>query len=99
MPTPRVGCFRTPAHCRSRPASSMRCHRPNQVTSRAQKMSTELIRQGANMAWLEEKWNGSGHTIPGMDSGTFDKAVNNAVELGARNTDGAEAILAGKGGP
>lgn len=63
------------------------------------KMSTELIRQGAQLAWIQEGTHGSGHPLPSIDNGTFDNAVNNAVELGARNTDGAHAILTGQGGP
>ncbi|MFC6014439.1 hypothetical protein [Nocardia lasii] len=58
------------------------------------KMSTELQRQGAHMAWLDQNnSNFADANIPADD------VINRSIELGARNADGVTAILTGEGGP
>jgi hypothetical protein len=59
------------------------------------KMSTELYRQGAHMAWLEQN-NAliNDDSVPGLDG-----AVGNTVELAARNPEATTAFLTGEGSP
>ncbi|APE37414.1 hypothetical protein BOX37_29700 [Nocardia mangyaensis] len=59
------------------------------------KISTELYRQGAHMAWLEQNNSQvSDGSVPGLDG-----AVGDAVELAARNPEATTAFLTGEGSP
>lgn len=60
------------------------------------KMATELYRQGAHMAWMDQHNPNisKGDTVIGLDG-----AVGNAVELAARNPEATTAFLTGEGSP
>jgi hypothetical protein len=63
------------------------------------KMSTELIRQGMHLASIDAH----GGTLPfsnePIDTAGHTEALEEAIALGSRNTEGAHAILTGEGGP
>ncbi|WP_280220509.1 hypothetical protein [Nocardia neocaledoniensis] len=59
------------------------------------KMGTELYRQGAHMAWLEQNNSQiNDDSVPGLDG-----AVGDTIELAARNPEATTAFLTGEGGP
>ena len=62
------------------------------------KMSTELIRQGMHMASIDAHGGALPFSNEPIDTPGHTEALEKAIALGSRNTDGAHAILTGEGG-
>ena len=63
------------------------------------KMSTELIRQGMHMSWMDAHGGALPFGSESLDDPNHVESLEKAIALGSRNTDGAHAILTGEGGP
>lgn len=62
-------------------------------------MSTELIRQGMHMSAIEAHGGSLPFSTVPLDNSGHRETLEQAIELGSWNTDGAHAILTGEGGP
>ncbi|MDI9927445.1 hypothetical protein [Rhodococcus sp. IEGM 1341] len=63
------------------------------------KMSTELIRQGMHLASIDAHGGALPFSNEPIDTAGHTEALEEAIALGSRNTEGAHAILTGEGGP